>query len=217
MFILYLYNMTLKEQFGQIFEPDLLAEIEAKSQFIEKKEDEVLLDTGEIIRMVPLVVSGSVKVIRVSEKERELLLYYIGGGDTCVMTLTCCMERHPSEIRAIAEDDVELLAVPVDLVDIWITKYGTWKSFIMRSIRSRFLEMINTMDEVAFQKLDERLIAYLGKKSRLTGSNLLNVSHQQIADEMATSRVVISRLLKALEDEKKVLLFRNQIRLMTAL
>jgi CRP/FNR family transcriptional regulator len=209
--------MNIKAQFGQIFEPELLAEIEAKAKFIKKHEDEVLLDTGEIIRTIPLVVSGSLKIIRVSDKEKELLLYYIGVGGTCVMTLTCCMERHPSEIRAIAEDEVELFAVPVDLADIWITKYSTWKSFIMRSIRSRFLEMINTVDEIAFQKLDERLIAYLGKKSRITGSNLLDISHQQIADEMATSRVVISRLLKALEDDKKVLLFRNQIRLITVL
>jgi CRP/FNR family transcriptional regulator len=209
--------MNIKAQFGQIFESELLAEIEAKAKFIKKHEDEVLLDTGEIIRTIPLVVSGSLKIIRVSDKEKELLLYYIGVGGTCVMTLTCCMERHPSEIRAIAEDEVELFAVPVDLADIWITKYSTWKSFIMRSIRSRFLEMINTVDEIAFQKLDERLIAYLGKKSRITGSNLLDISHQQIADEMATSRVVISRLLKALEDDKKVLLFRNQIRLITVL
>jgi CRP/FNR family transcriptional regulator len=209
--------MDIKAKFGQIFEPGLLAEIETKAKFIKKHEDEVLLDTGEIIRTIPLVVSGSLKIIRVSDKEKELLLYYIGAGDTCVMTLTCCMERHPSEIRAIAENDVELFAVPVDLVDVWMTKYGTWKSFIMRSVRSRFLEMVNAVDEVAFQKLDERLIAYLEKKSRITGSSLLDISHQQIADEMATSRVVISRLLKALEDDKKILLFRNQIRLITTL
>lgn len=209
--------MTIKEQFGHLFEPDLLAEIEAKAQFIKKKDGEILLNTGEIIRTIPLVVSGSVKVIRISEQERELLLYYIGGGGTCVMTLTCCMERHPSEVKAIAENEVELLAVPVDLMDVWMTKYGTWKSFMMRSIRSRFLEMINTVDQIAFQKLDERLIAYLREKSRITGSSLLAVSHQQIADDMATSRVVISRLLKALEDNKKVLLYRNQIKLITAL
>lgn len=215
--MLYLYKMDIKEQFGQIFEPELLTEIEAKAYFIRIQDNEVLLDTGEIIRTIPLVISGSLKIIRISDKDKELLLYYIGAGDTCVMTLTCCMERHPSEIRAIAENEVELFAVPVDLVDVWITKYSTWKSFIMRSIRSRFLEIISTVDEVAFQKLDERLIAYLRKKSLVTGSDLLDISHQQIADDMATSRVVISRLLKVLENDKKLLLFRNQIKLITAL
>lgn len=212
----YLYQMT-KGPLGDVFEAELWSEIESKAYHIRKSEGEVLLDAGAIIRTIPLIVSGTVKVIRVNDSGRELLLYYITAGETCAMTLTCCMERHPSEIRAIAEDEVELLAIPVDLLDGWMAKYSTWKSFIMRSMRNRFMEMINVVDQIAFQRLDERLLAYLRKKSRVGGSNLLTISHQQIADDLATSRVVISRLLKVLEEDKKVLLFRNQIRLITAL
>lgn len=209
--------MNIREKFGQVFEPELLSEIEYKSRQVQVKEGDIILEAGKIIREVPLIVSGSVKIMRVSDNDKELLLYYIGGGDICVGAVTCCMERHPSEIKAIAEEDVELLSIPVDLMDVWMMKYVTWKSFIMRSIRSRMNEMINTIDQVAFQKLDERLVTYLKEKSRITGSPLINVSHEQIAQDLATSRVVISRLLKILEDQKKILLFRNQIRLLNAL
>lgn len=209
--------MNIREKFGQIFEPGLLSEIENKSRQIQLQEGEVILEAGKIIREVPLIVSGSVKIMRVGENNKELSLYYISGGDICVGAVTCCMERYPSEIKAIAEEDVEMLAIPVDLVDIWMMKYITWKSFIMRSIRSRMNEMINAIDQVAFQKLDERLVIYLKEKSRITGSPLINSSHEQIAQDLATSRVVISRLLKILEDNQKILLYRNQIRIMKAL
>lgn len=209
--------MNIREKFGQVFEPELLSEIEKKATLRQAKAGEIILDSGQTIRIVPLIVSGLVKIMRTGENGKELLLNYISGGDICVMAVTCCMERHPSEIKAIAEEDVEFLAIPVDLMDIWMMKYVTWKSFIMRSIRNRMNELVNVIDQVAFQKLDERLVIYLKEKARITGSPLINISHEQIAQDMATSRVVISRLLKILEDDKKILLYRNQIRLMKAL
>ena len=124
------------------------------------------------------------------------------------------MERYPSEIRAIAENDVDFLAVPISLMDQWMVKYPTWKSFVMKTIRSRFNELLKTIDQVAFQKLDERLIYYLKERSRATGSSVLNLSHEQIANDLASSREVVSRLLKKLENDKKLLLYRNQIKLL---
>ena len=133
------------------------------------------------------------------------------------MTFTCCMEHHASEIKAVAEEDVEFLAIPIEVMDEWLVKFSTWKSFVMKTIRTRFNEMLKTIDQIAFQKLDERLISYLKEKSRISGSTLVNLSHEQIAGELATSRVVISRLLKKLENDGKVLLYRNQIKLLKEL
>jgi CRP/FNR family transcriptional regulator len=124
------------------------------------------------------------------------------------------MQHFPSEIRAVAEEEVEMLAVPINVMDQWIVKYPSWKSFVMKTIQNRFNELLKTIDQIAFQKLDERLINYLKEKSKATNSTLINLSHQQIAEELATSRVVISRLLKKLENEKKLLLYRNQIKLL---
>jgi CRP/FNR family transcriptional regulator, anaerobic regulatory protein len=110
-----------------------------------------------------------------------------------------------------------VLAVPISVMDEWLVKYPTWKAFVMRTIRARFNEMLKAIDQIAFQKLDERLVTYLKEKSKLSGSAIINLSHQQVADELATSRVVISRLLKKLENDKKVILFRNQIKIMKEL
>jgi CRP/FNR family transcriptional regulator len=127
------------------------------------------------------------------------------------------MQQYPSEVRAVAEEDAGLVALPVSVMDQWLATYPSWKSFVMRTIRSRFHELLQTIDQIAFQKLDDRLIHYLKEKAKATGSPLLNVSHEQIAAELASSRVVISRLLKKLENDKKLLLYRNQIRLLREL
>ena len=124
------------------------------------------------------------------------------------------MQQHASEIKAVAEEDVEMLSIPVSIMDEWMARYPSWKSFVMRTVQNRFHELLKTIDQIAFQKLDERLINYLKEKSRTTGSSLLNISHEQIAKELASSREVISRLLKKLETDKKLLLYRNQIKLL---
>ena len=203
--------------FSQIFEPELLRESESKAKRISLKEGEVLLDIGQTVRVIPLLLKGSLKVSRIDEEGKELLLYYVNATESCAMTFTCCMQQFPSEIKATAETDVELIAVPVSVMDEWLTKFPTWKSFAMKSIRNRFNELLKAIDQLAFQKLDERLISYLREKSRTAGSPLINLSHEQIANEMASSREVISRLLKKLENEKKLLLYRNQIKLLREL
>jgi CRP/FNR family transcriptional regulator, anaerobic regulatory protein len=158
-----------------------------------------------------------VKVSRIDDDGHELLLYYINPNESCAMTFTCCMQQYPSEVRATAEDDVTLLTLPVSLMDEWLVKYPTWKAFVMRTMRLRFNEMLKAIDQIAFQKLDERLVSYLKERSKLAESALVNLSHQQVADDLGTSRVVISRLLKKLENQKKVILFRNQIKVLKEL
>lgn len=209
--------MLVPEHFKEIFEPGLIKEIEKRAERVSVEAGKVILDVGQTVRMMPIVLSGVLRVSRMDEEGREILLYYISPDESCAMTFTCCMEHFPSEIRVIAEEDAELLTIPIQAMDQWLMKYATWKSFVMRTIRSRFNDLLRTIDQIAFQKLDERLVNYLKEKSRTTGSTLINLSHEQIANDLATSRVVISRLLKRLEIDKKVLLYRNQIKILNAL
>lgn len=209
--------MDIPHAFTQLFEPELLAEIKSTASVKLLKEGEMILDIGDTVRMIPLMLSGTIKISRVDEAGNELLLYYVNASESCAMTFTCCMQQYPSEIRAVAETDVSFLAIPISVMDAWLARYPTWKSFVMRTIRSRFNELLGAIDQLAFQKLDERLIHYLKEKSKATGSTLINLSHEQIASEMASSREVISRLLKKLENDQKVLLYRHQIKLLKEL
>lgn len=207
--------MDLNSIFRNTFDRDLINRLQEKASIIEVPAGTTILKVGDVIRVVPIVLSGLIKVVRQDDDGHELLLYYVNAAESCAMTVTSYMQRSHSEIMAIAEDTVQLMVVPVDVADDLYAQYAGWKSFVMKTIRDRFRELLVTIDQIAFQKLDERLVNYLRDRSRATGSPLLNVSHEQIAIDLATSRVVISRLLKKLEQEKKVNLYRNQIRLMT--
>ncbi|MBL7692374.1 MAG: Crp/Fnr family transcriptional regulator [Flavipsychrobacter sp.] len=207
--------MDLNSIFRNTFERDLINQLQEKASIVEVPAGTTILKVGDVIRVVPIVLSGLIKVVRQDDDGHELLLYYVNSAESCAMTVTSYMQRSPSEIMAIAEDTVQLMVVPVGVADDLYAQYAGWKTFVMKTIRDRFRELLVTIDQIAFQKLDERLVNYLRDRSRATGSPLLNVSHEQIAMDLATSRVVISRLLKKLEQEKKVNLYRNQIRLMT--
>lgn len=209
--------MDIIEEFKHVFEPELIKEMEANASYVSAKEGDVILDIGQLVRVIPFVLSGTLKVSRIDNEGHEILLYYVGNSESCAMTFTCCMQQHPSEVKVVAEEDVDLMVIPITLMDSWMMKYSTWKSFVMKTIQVRFNELLRTIDQIAFQKLDERLVHYLKEKSKATGSALINLSHEQIAIELATSRVVISRLLKKLENEKKLLLYRNQIKLLREL
>lgn len=205
------------EQLKDIFETELLAELNLKGKLGPITSGSYVLRIGDAVKQIPIVLSGILKVSRLEQDGRELLLYHIKPIESCAMTFTCCMQQYPSEIQAQAEEDCELLVVPVGVMDEWLVKYPTWKAFIMKTIRNRFHELLNTIDQVAFHKLDERLVNFLKEKSKNSGSALINLSHEQIAANLATSREVISRLLKKLENDKKLLLYRNQIKLLREL
>lgn len=200
--------------FSTIFEKALLAELEANAILINVKAGQVMLNIGQSIRAVPLVLSGTFKVSRINDEGMELLLYYVKAGESCAMTFTCCMMAQASVVKGSAEEDSVLLCVPMHLMDTWMTQYPSWKRFVMTTILNRFTEVIRSIDEVAFKKMDDRLVNYLKEKSKATGSTLINLTHQQISEEMGTNRVVISRLLKQLENDKKLLIYRNQIKLL---
>lgn len=200
--------------FDATFEPALIQEMQECGELKHYKEGDIIMDYGKYIRMMPIIVKGTIKVLRLDERGKEILLYYLESSESCSMAYSCCVEAKKSEVKAIAEDDVELIAIPHTKLDEWLCKYPSWKNYIMRSFNERFLELLKSIESIAFHKLDERLISYLKEKQRLSGSSLIKISHYVIADDLATSRVVISRLLKQLENDGKILLYRNEIKLL---
>jgi CRP/FNR family transcriptional regulator len=200
--------------FDLIFEPALVTEMYQFGEIKQFKEGDLIMDYGKYIRSMPLILKGAIKVLRKDEQGKELLLYYLSSNESCSMAYSCCVEAKKSEVKAIAEEDVELLAIPHIKLEEWLCKYPSWKNYIMRSFNERFLELLKNIESIAFHKLDERLIAYLREKKQITGSSVVKASHYLIADELATSRVVISRLLKQLENDGRVLLYRNEIKLL---
>ena len=200
--------------FDATFEPALIKEMQQFGEIKHFKEGDIIMDYGKYIRMMPIIIKGTVKVFRMDENGNEILLYYLSSNESCSMAYSCCIEAKKSEVKAIAEEDVELIALPHIKLDEWLCKYPSWKNYIMRSFNERFLELLKSIESIAFHKLDERLISYLKEKQRLSGSSVIKASHYLIADELHTSRVVISRLLKQLENDKKIILYRNEIKLM---
>ncbi len=206
--------MNPLDKIATIFEPKLIQEIQQFGTFQYFKEGDLIMDYGKYVRMMPIILKGTVKVYRLDENGNEILLYYLSSSESCSMAYSCCVEAKKSEVKAIAEDDVELIGIPHIKLDEWLCVYPSWKNYIMRSFNERFIELLKSIESIAFHKLDERIIAYLKEKQRLSGSSVIKASHYMIADELATSRVVISRLLKQLENNKKIILYRNEIKLL---
>lgn len=205
---------ALQQHYGYLFEPELLAEIQNVGAYKKVKQGDYLIDIGEHITAIPLLLRGAIKILREDAEGDELLLYFIEQGDTCAMTLSCCLGTHKSEIRAVAETDAELLMLPVDRMELWMGKYKGWQRFILDNYHTRMTELLETVDTLAFLKLDERLLKHLQDKAKVTHDDHIHTTHQEIAYDLHTSRVVVSRLLKKLEREGKIAMNRNQIKVL---
>jgi CRP/FNR family transcriptional regulator len=205
----------LKSNYGYIFEDDLIVEINQVATLRDFVEDDILIDFGDYIKKMPLLLNGAIKILREDFDEGELLLYFIEKGDTCAMTMACCMGDTKSEIRAVAETNGQLIMIPVNKMEEWLGKYKSWRNFVFNSYNNRLKEMLLAIDNLAFMNMDERLLNYLFEKSKINKSNHIQNTHQEIAYDLHTSRVVISRLLKALENEGKIKLHRASIELLS--
>jgi len=204
----------LPVEYINVFEKELQNEIDAVGRVDTFKEGELMMNIGNYIKSMPIVLEGNIKVIREDENGHELFLYFVGPGQTCAMSLTCCMQNQKSQIRSVAEENVKIISIPVEKMDEWMMKYKTWKNFVMNTYSMRFEELLNTIDLIAFHNMDERLIEYLKEKSRIHKSNKLEITHQQIAFDLSSSREAISRLLKNLERKERLVLHRNLIELL---
>lgn len=202
---------ALLQFFPNIVEPALQNEITEYGQIQHFLAGDIIMDYDSYIRSVPLVISGSVKVIREGEDGNELFLYYLQPSEACSMSFSCCMMHKKSVIKAIAEEDTTLIAVPTEKVENWLSKYTSWKNFVMRSYDDRMYQLVKVIDSIAFSNMDERLLEYLEKRAKVTKSYTIQATHQEIAYDLNASREAVSRLLKRLENIGKVQLGRNVI------
>ena len=177
-------------------------------------EGDVIINENAFIKAIPIVTKGSIRVMRMDEEGREILLYYIKAGESCIMSFLGGLHNDTSKIKAIAEEETEILFIPIDKVSILIKEFPEWLDYIFRLYHKRFEELLEVVNAIAFKKLDERLLNFIKRKCELTKSQILYVTHEQLANELGTARVVVSRLLKQMEDEGFVKLGRNKISLL---
>lgn len=194
--------------------PELVEKLQQYSIRKEYEAGNIILNENANIRSIPIVTKGTLKVIRTEEDGREILLYYIKAGESCIMSFLGGLHNETSKVKAEVEEDAEILFLPVDKVSLFIKEYPQWLDYIFRLYHKRFEELLEIVNSIAFKKVDERMLALLNKKTELTGNKTLNITHEQLANELGTARVVVSRLLKQLEEIGKVKLGRNKITLM---
>jgi CRP/FNR family transcriptional regulator len=199
--------------FPLLTEPELLQEIQEVGHAIEFKEGEDIITSGKYIKRIPLLTSGAIRVLRNDEGGNEIFLYFVSKGQTCAVSLACCVNHKKSNIRAVAETDCEFVSIPIEYLEKWNKKYQSWRNFMLITYQSRFDEIMMALDSIAFLKLEDRLIQYIEDKARVHGQNFVNITHQKIAEELNTSREVVSRLLKKAEEMGEVELSRNQIKI----
>ncbi len=205
---------NLHQAYPSLFEQELVEEMAAVAYLKTVAAGDYLIHYGEQLRYMPLVLDGILKILRQDSEGEELLLYFIGRGNTCAMTLSCCMGNSRSKIAAVAETKGTLVLLPLAQMEQWMAAYASWRAFVLNSYHERFEELLEAVDNLAFLKMDERLYNYLREKARLLRKTSVLATHQQIADDLHSSRVVISRLLKSLEHRGRVKLHRNRVELL---
>lgn len=201
----------IKQYFPAFIEPGLQQVLANEGRIHHFKEGDIIMDYGGYVRMLPLVLNGTIKISRLSDDGSELFLYYLTRGESCTMTFSCCMHDKQSEIRAVAEEDTTIFALPHQRLDQWMMTYKSWKNFVISAYDQRLNELIRTIDQITFHQLDKRLMDYVYKRAAIHQDQTINTTHQQIADDLNVSREAVSRLLKNLERQGKLKLGRNQI------
>jgi CRP/FNR family transcriptional regulator, anaerobic regulatory protein len=201
----------LTASYGFVFEDSLIDEIIAVATLVEFKEGDVLIDFGDYIKKMPLLIEGAIKILREDFDEGEMLLYFIEKGDTCAMTMACCIGEAKSEIRAVAETEGKIIMIPVTKMEEWLGKYKSWRNYVFNNYNNRLKEMLNAIDSLAFMNMEERLLNYLFEKCKISNSREIFSTHKEIAYDLHSSREVISRLLKALEIKGRIKLNRASV------
>ncbi len=206
-------NPDLKTLFPS-FSNDLLSEIDAHGIYKSFQAGDVIMRTGQYIRNTVLVLKGNIKIYREDDDGGEFFMYYLQPGQACAISMICATKSETSRIMAKVVDDAELMMIPLPLMDKWMMQHRSWYEFVIDTYRSRFEEVLEVINSIAFKAMDERLEFYLKRHRDACGCLDLKLSHQEIATELNTSREVVSRLLKKLEQRGAVKLHRNHIELL---
>ncbi len=206
-------KQLLTQIYSSVFEEKLIEELALVSSLQNFDEGDIIIDFGNTIKQMPLLVNGAIKILREDFEEGELLLYFIEKGDTCAITLTTCINQSKSEIRATAETKGQVVMIPLEKMQEWLGKYNSWRIFIFNSYNNRLKEMLSAIDTLAFMNMEERLLHYLIDKAKINHSREINSTHQEIAYDLHSSRVVISRMLKVLENKGSLQLHHGSITL----
>ncbi|MDR3681179.1 MAG: Crp/Fnr family transcriptional regulator [Flavipsychrobacter sp.] len=193
-------------------DPRLLDEIRRYARVKSVKRDTILITPGEEVLFIPIVLHGVLRIVRQNEEGKEIFLYHLYPGQTCAMAINCCQAHKESIVKAIAEDDTEILQMPVNLVEDWL-KYPEWKFFVNNTYAARFAELIGVIDLIAFSNMDKQVLHYIQERAKAAGTKIISITHQQIADELHTHREAISRLLRTMEQKNMFRLGRNNIEL----
>lgn len=214
---MYISEPTLREKlnnnYSKIFEKQLIDEIVKVGQHDTIKKGGILIDIGDEMTHIPLILNGVIKILR-KENNNELVLYYLEKRDTCAISFANCINKKQSIFKGIVEEDVEMILIPVEKIDKWLVKYESWRHFIIDSYHFRLLEMVESIDGLAFLKMKQRLLKYLKNIVKTSHEVNLDITHQDIANDLNTSRVVVTRLLKELHDEGEIYSKRNKIEIL---
>lgn len=204
----------LEKKLGDIFSEKLLEDLAEQGKIVQVEENTQVIERGDEVMDIPIVLSGTAKVVRTDDKGEEHILFYLNEKEACTATFSICAATKKSEIDFIMETDGELLLYPVRFMDHLTKEYPSWRYYVCQNYNNRIKEFLDTMDSIVFMKMDQRILKYLIKASKALNTKIITITHQEIANDLSTSRVVVSRLLKQLEHEGKIKLYRNRIELL---
>jgi CRP/FNR family transcriptional regulator len=205
-----MYNPKELMQMFPMFEKDLATYLSSIGEIRVFNEGEMLMKTGQFFKSAVLIIRGHVKLYREGEEGNEFFMYYLDPGDACALSMICATRNQASSIMAVADEETEVILIPIQFMDKLMRDFRSWYYFVLETYRNRFEELLSVIDNVAFKNMDERLVWYLKRQAEKSG-NAMNIKHQQIANDLNTSREVVSRLLKKMEKEGMLTLNRNLI------
>ncbi|MCA0133153.1 Crp/Fnr family transcriptional regulator [Winogradskyella alexanderae] len=211
-------ELVLREKlavcYSDIFEEKLIDEIVKVGRYDKIKSGELLIDIGSELTHIPLILDGVVKIIRKEKEGEEILLYFLERGDTCAISFVNCINKKKSIFKGVVQNDIEAIFIPVENIDSWLANFKSWRHFIIDSYHFRLIEMVESIDCLAFMQMSERLLKYLTDKVKINNDVDLEITHQEIAQDLNSSRVVITRVIKQLHDEGKIFSTRNKIKVL---